>query len=180
MGFVRRNVDWMIEVRNESPRDYTAVRRINERAFEGPIGADIVDSLRGVAHPLISLVAVVEGQVVGHIFFSPVSIESGGSAYDAAGLGPMAALTEYQRQGIGSELVKQGLQECKRQGYTVVVVIGHPDYYPRFGFTEAVEKGLMCEYEVPDEAFMVTELTPGALHRRGGVVKFRPEFASGM
>ena len=170
----------MIEVRKESPRDYADVRRINERAFERSIEADIVDSLRGVAHPQISLVAVSDGQVVGHIFFCPVSIESNGFAFDAVALGTMAVLPEYQRQGVGSELVQQGLQECKRLGHTVVVVIGHPDYYPRFGFTRAVEKGLTYEYEVPDEAFMVAELTPGALRGRIGVVKYRPEFADGM
>ena len=175
-----RNVDRMIEIRYESPRDYTAVRRINERAFEGPAEADIVDSLRGIAHPQISLVAVIDGQVVGHIFFSPVSIESGSSIFYAVGLGPMAVLPEYQGQAIGSRLVRQGLLECKRLGHTIAVVIGHPDYYPRFGFTKAVEKGLTYEYEVPDEAFMVAELTPDALRGRIGVVKYRPEFADGM
>jgi putative acetyltransferase len=90
----------------------------------------------------------------------------------------MGVLPEYQRRGIGSELVRQGLLECRQLGTTVVVVIGHPDYYPRFGFSPARSRGLQCEYEVPDEAFMVLELTPGALREEGGLVVFPPEFAN--
>jgi putative acetyltransferase len=168
----------MVMIRKESPEDYTAVRRVNELAFGQPDEAVIVDKLRGVVQPLISLVAVLEGKVVGHILFSPVSIEAEGSAFSAFGLGPMAVLPGFQRQGTGSQLVRRGLEECGRLGKNVVVVIGHPEFYPRFGFSSAKAKGLQYEYEVPDEAFMVAELTPGALRGRAGVVKFRPEFDS--
>lgn len=168
----------MIVVRKESPQDYKAVRRVNELAFEQPDEADLVDALRDVAQPQLSLVAVADGQVVGHIFFSPVVIESGDSELTAVALAPMGVLPDYQRRGIGSELVKQGLIECRQLGITVVVVIGHPNYYPRFGFSPARAHGLQCEYEVPDEAFMIIELTPGALRGEGGLVKFPPEFAN--
>jgi putative acetyltransferase len=87
----------------------------------------------------------------------------------------MAVLPEYQRQGIGSRLVREGLEECRRMGCDVVVVVGHPGYYPRFGFAPASRKGLRCEYPVPDEVFMVAELKPDALRGRG-LVKYRPEF----
>jgi len=167
----------MIAVRRESPEDHDAVRRVNELAFGQPDEAALVDTLRDTAQPQLSLVAVADGQVVGHIFFSPVSIESGDSAFTAVALGPMAVLPEFQRRGIGSEMVGRGLAECLRLGYPVVVVIGHPEFYPRFGFSPAGAKGLRCEYEVPDEVFMVAELTPGALQGRGGLVKYRPEFA---
>ena len=166
----------MVMIRKESPGDYAAVRRINELAFGQADEAEIVDRLRGVAQPLISLVAVLEGRVVGHILFSPVSIETEGSAFPALGLGPMAVLPGFQRQGVGSELVRHGLEEGRRLNQTVVVLIGHPEFYPRFGFSSAKAKGLRCEFEVPEEAFMVAELTPGALRGRVGVVKFRPEF----
>ncbi len=167
----------MIIVRAETAEDYTAVRQVNELAFGGSDEAVLVDKLRAVADPQISLVAVKDAQVVGHIFFSPVSIEISDAAVLALGLAPMAVLPQYQRQGIGSQLVREGLKECQRMGCTVVVVLGHPEYYPRFGFVPAKEKGLRCEYPVPDEVFMVAELEPDALTGQRGLVKYRPEFS---
>ncbi len=168
----------MIAIRAERREDRAAVRRVNELAFGGRTEAALVDALRGVAEPQLSLVAEVDGDVVGHIFFSPVSIESEGSKVTAVALGPMAVLPDYQNQGIGSRLVREGLEECRRIGEAVVFVVGHPEYYPRFGFSPAGAKGLRCEYRVPDEAFMVVELSPGALQGREGLVRYRPEFAS--
>ncbi len=86
------------------------------------------------AVPYISLVAEVGGEVVGHIFFSPVKVESADSAHDAIALGPMAVLPEFQGRGVGSRLVREGLEECLKQDHEVVFVLGHPEYYPRFGF----------------------------------------------
>ena len=115
----------------------------------------------------------VEGeQIVGHIFFSPVRIEQRGYAvekYDRKadsgflGLAPVVVLPDYQGQGIGSLLIRHGLQACDRLRSKAVVVLGSPKFYPRFGFILAKEKGLSCEYPVPDEAFMVLELQEGAL-----------------
>ncbi|HEY0320278.1 MAG TPA: N-acetyltransferase [Pyrinomonadaceae bacterium] len=121
--------------------------------------------------------AELDGRIAGHIFFSPVSIESEAYTFTALGLAPLAVLTEFQNQGIGSELVQRGLEECRRIGHEVVVVLGHPKYYPRFGFVPASQKGLKCEYKVPDEVFMVCELKEGALGGRKGLVKYRPEFS---
>ncbi len=164
----------MVTVRAEAAADIPAVHRVNELAFGRPGEADLVDALRAAARPYISLVAVDEGRVVGHIFFSPVTLEGEDSAI--LGLAPMAVLPEAQRRGIGSRLVRAGLEECRRIGCDAVVVLGHPEYYPRFGFVPASRKGLRCEYPVPDEVFMVTELRPNALSRQG-LVKYRPEFA---
>lgn len=166
----------MITIRAETADDYHSVRRVNESAFGRPDEADLVDALRGSARPYISLVAVEGGQVVGHIFFSPVSIESAGAVFGAMGLGPMAVLPEHQGRGVGSRLVRSGLEECLSGGHDVVVVLGHPEYYPRFGFVPASRRNLRCEYEVPDEAFMVAELRGGALAGRGGLVKYHAEF----
>jgi|SRR5687767_5623184 len=166
----------MIIIRPETCEDRAEVHQVNELAFGSPSEANLVDKLRPVADPQISLVAVSEGQIVGHIFFSPVSVESNASGAETLGLAPMAVLPEFQNQGIGSQLVRAGLQECRRIGCDVVVVLGHPDYYPRFGFVPAKQKGLSCEYPVPDEVFMVTELKPGGLNGRRGLVKYRPEF----
>lgn len=167
-----------ITVRAETTADQLSVRRVNELAFGRPQEADLVDALRAAARTHVSLVACRQAQVVGHIFFSPVSIESDDSSFTAMGLAPMAVLPELQSQGVGSRLVVEGLSECSRAGFDVVVVLGHPEYYPRFGFVPAKSKGLSCEYDVPDEVFMVTELKPGALRGRRGLVRYRPEFGN--
>lgn len=166
----------MITVRQEKVEDYEEVFRINELAFERPAEAMLVEKLR-LAAPHISLVAEKDSQLVGHIFFSPVSIESEKENFSAMGLAPMAVLPEFQNQGIGSKLIKIGLEECLKQGFDIVVVLGHPEYYPRFGFVVAATKGIKCEYEVPDEAFMIAELRPNALQGKIGLVKYRQEFA---
>jgi putative acetyltransferase len=165
-------------IRAETAEDYSAVRQVNELAFGRPDEALLMNKLRAVADPYISLVAVKNEQVVGHIFFSPVSIETSNSSSLASGLGPMAILPEYQKQGLGSRLVREGLKECQRIGCNIVVVVGHPEYYPRFGFVPAKHKGLTCEYPVPDEVFMVAELRPGALDGWRGLVKYLPEFGN--
>ena len=171
----------MLKIREETPADHAAVRNVNERAFERGGEADLVDALRQFASPVISLVAELvteaDRQAVGHILFSPVIIESEATSFTAMGLAPMAVLPEFQNQSIGSALVRRGLEECKRLGHEVVVVLGHPEYYPRFGFVRAATKGLTSEYPVPDEVFMVVELTPNALAGRQGLVKYHPEFA---
>ena len=166
----------MITIRAEQAGDVDAVRRVNELAFGRPEEAALVDALRRAADPHISLVAADGGRVVGHVFFSPVSIEPGDSSVAAMGLAPMAVLPEYQRRGVGSLLVREGLEECRRAGCVAVVVLGHPEYYPRFGFVPASRFGLRSEYPAPDEAFMALELAPGALAGRRGLVKYRPEF----
>jgi len=167
----------MIVVWADAPGDFPTIRRVNESAFEQPNEAILVDALRRTAGTYLSLVAEKDGRVVGHIIFTEVRVESGAGSWDAVGLAPMAVIPEHQRQGVGSQLVRLGLDACMRQGHSVVVVLGHPAYYPRFGFVPAVTKGLRCEYPVPDEVFLVAELMPEALAGRTGLVKYRPEFA---
>ena len=178
-----------MKIRPEQPEDVTAIRRLNIAAFERDDEANLVDQLRGVAWTF-SFVAVQEQdsaptvkqeQIVGHIFFSPVAISrpTNDSEPDKLilGLAPIAVLPEYQRQSIGSLLIRHSLQECAKFGCQAVVVLGHPTYYPRFGFVPANSKGLGCEYPVPDEVFMVLELVDGALDDFSGLVKYRPEFS---
>ena len=166
----------MTVIRFETTEDHSDIRRVNDLAFARPNEADLVDALREKAAPTISLVATLDEKVIGHIFFSPVTVGSGESAFTAMGLGPLAVLPSYQNQGGGSSLVREGLRECKSRGHDIVVVLGHPNYYPRFGFEPASSKGLGCEYDVPDEVFMVIELRPDALAGRRGLVKYHPEF----
>jgi putative acetyltransferase len=166
----------MLIVRAEAPEDHDAVRRVNELAFEGGTEANLVDALRQNEPAHISLLAEEEGRVVGHIFFSPVTVESAGGEWEATGLAPMAVLPERQGRGVGSALVREGLKECLRRGQEVVFVLGHADYYPRFGFRPAGPLGITCEFPSPEENFMVAELRPGALAGREGLVRYRPEF----
>jgi len=166
----------MIAVREEREGDRQEIRRVNEAAFGQPAEADLVEALRAHSAVTVSLVAEVDGQIVGHILFSPVSIAGDRGSLKIAGLAPMAVLPSHQRRGIGSLLVKQGLEDCRRIGIPAVVVLGHPDYYPRFGFRRGSSWGLRCEFDAPDEAFMAIELTPNALSGRSGVIKYHDAF----
>jgi putative acetyltransferase len=165
-----------IEVRRERPGDEAAIRRVNDEAFGQPDEGRIVDAARAAGHSAVSLVAVDGPRIVGHILFTPVTIESQGRTAGAFGLGPMSVAPELQRQGIGSKLVEAGLRECTRLGCTAVVVVGHPEFYPRFGFRPGSLYGLRSQFDVPDEVFMVAELTPGVLAGMAGVVRYIPEF----
>jgi len=166
----------MLTIRSEIPENIDSIRFVNEQAFGSKEEAEIVEKLRNRTALTISLIAVQKHEIVGHIAFSPVVIESGSSGFEAITLAPMSVLPAYQRQGIGGQLVRAGLEECRKIGHEIVVVLGHPTYYPRFGFIPATQKGITCEFEVPEEAFMVLELRDGALAGRGGLVKFQPEF----
>ena len=166
----------MVIIRPETTEDAADIRHVNEEAFGGTVEADIVDKLRQRQAFTLSLVAVYEDKVVGHILFSPVTIDSENISFSAIGLGPMAVLPSFQRKGIGSKLVINGLQECQCIGHEIVIVLGHPEYYPRFGFVRASTCGIKCEYDVPNEVFMVLELRPGVLSGRSGIVKYQPEF----
>ncbi|MCM2465080.1 GNAT family N-acetyltransferase [Methanoculleus oceani] len=164
-----------VAIRPEAREDYPAVHDLIRRAFGREGEARLVEALRKSPGfiPDLSLVAETDGRVVGHILFSPVrTIEDG----TVLALAPVAVDPSFQRQGIGSALVFQGLAECRRLGYGVVIVVGHPGYYPRFGFVPAREKGFAAPFPVPDEAFMMLELRPGAAETVGGLVLYPPVF----
>jgi putative acetyltransferase len=168
-------------IRPERESDLAAVRRVNLAAFPTALEADLVDALRGSIAPLISLVAEVGGEVAGHILFTPVTVEQdrgGADVWRALALGPMAVLPAHQGRGIGSALVQAGLDECRRRGERAVFVLGHPEFYPRFGFVPAAPLGFQCQWDVPPEAFMVAELAPGAIAGRRGKVVYHPAFGA--
>lgn len=146
-------------------------------AFETSAEADLVDAVREQAQPIVSLVAEHHGAVVGHIMFSPVAL-TGHPDFGVMGLAPMAVAPAYQHQGIGAALVQAGLERCRELGFAAVVVLGHPGYYPRFGFSPAARFGIRSEYNVPEEAFMAMELQPAALRGKSGVVKYHAAFSN--
>lgn len=166
-----------IHIRPETPADIAAIFHVHQRAFGRDNEARLVNKLRGENAIVLSLVAQVDEAIVGHILFSPVTIHDGETEWRALGLGPVAILPEFQKQGIGSKLIRAGLAELKAQGHDVVIVLGHADYYPRFGFQPTQPFGIRWEVDVPAEVFMLTELTPGALRGRRGVVRYHPAFA---
>ncbi len=165
----------MIEIRVERSDDVAAIRDVNERAFGSSAEARLVDQLRAANKAVISLVALLGDRVVGHILFSPITVAAPPASFNGVGLAPMSVLPEFQNQGIGSQLVREGLRACQAAGCDVVVVLGHVGYYPRFGFSTAKNYGLENEYDASD-AFMVLELRKGALEQISGLVRFAPEF----
>jgi putative acetyltransferase len=166
----------MVTVRLEALEDACAVRRVNEVAFGQPIEADLAERLQRNCAESLSLVAVDE-IVVGHILFTPVTVESEVKLVLGMGLAPMAVLPERQRQGVGSKLVRHGVALLRERGVPFVVVVGHPEYYPRFGFEPASAHGLRSQWDgVPDEAFMVLVLDGEAMAGIAGVPRYRPEF----
>ena len=168
----------MVNIRRESARDLEAIYEVNKQAFGGTAEADLVNALRTREKNLISLVAVGGGKVVGHILFSPMEVAGQPENRSVIGLAPLAVLPGHQKQGIGSKLVRAGLEECRRKGFGVIAVLGHPHYYPRFGFAPGIKYGIKSEYaDAPPEAFMVLELKPGALGAlKGCTLKYMPEF----
>jgi putative acetyltransferase len=166
-----------ITIRSETDGDADEIRIVNERAFGGSAEADIVDALRGLQGS-VSLVARVDDRIAGHIFFTPVDIDGIAAHGAAVGLAPLAVLPERQRLGIGSALVRAGLDACRFRGCRIVVVLGHSEYYPRFGFVPASSAGLACEFPVPSEVFMALELVPGALAAARGTVRYHPRFSA--
>jgi len=161
-------------VRAENAAERSAIRSINEAAFGGQDEADLVDRLRADGLVLVSLVAEMQQRIVGHILFSRMSIETTGSSVSAVALAPMAVLPEHQRRGIGGQLIRHGLNLLRARGERIVIVVGHSDYYPRFGFSS--EKARSIEGPFPRDVFMAMELSPGALNGVHGRVTYPAAF----
>jgi putative acetyltransferase len=165
-----------LTIRDERGGDAMPIRRVIERAFGQAGEADLVDALRRSDALTVSMVAEADGEIVGHVAFSPVTIRGSDTLDEGLGLAPLAVIPEKQRHGIGAALVRAGLEACRARGHRVVVLVGEPAYYQRFGFSTASEFGLECAIPVPVEVFLVVVLSPGALAGCSGVVSYRPEF----
>jgi putative acetyltransferase len=169
-------VAMVVSIRPEEPGDVAAIRRVLEAAFPTAAEARLVELLRAGGHLRVSLVAEVDGDVAGHVAFSPIQVDGDSRGGVGVGLAPLAVLPDFQRQGIGSRLVHAGIAACRRAGYGFILVLGWPAFYPRFGFTRADEWGLGNEYGA-GESFLVLELRDGAIPKPGGTVRYGPEFA---
>jgi putative acetyltransferase len=164
-----------MEIRDERAGEHEAIRRVHLEAFGGDLEARLVELLRKRGKSVTSLVALEGPTVVGHVLFSPVTIE-GSDGRRGLGLAPVGVLPQFQRGGIGSALIREGLLRCRRDDYDMVVLVGAPAYYGRFGFQAAKNFGLDNEFGVNDE-FMVLELSPGSLRGIRGLVRYAPEFS---
>lgn len=172
-----------IDIRAENPDDYPAIKRVNDLAFGQPNEGMLVGELRRNPSfvPELSLVAVYNGTIVGHILFLPVRIACEDSSAISLSLAPMAVLPEHQGKGIGGRLIEEGIAIAKTKGYESIILVGHPGYYPRFGFQPASRWGIKPPYEgVPDEAFMALELCENSLDGKAGVAEFPREYESAM
>lgn len=171
----------MIDIRGETAEDIPAIRVIHERAFEQLAEANVVDKLRETCPGFLSLVAVLEGEVVGHILFTPAVIDGNGIPVHGMGLAPVGVLPEFQNRGIGSELTRRGIEMLRGMDVPFIIVLGHADYYPRFGFEKASRYGIVSQWDgIPDEAFMILILTQEAMESVSGVARYRNEFNEAM
>jgi len=172
----------MTTIRAETPADIEAISEVNRLAFGRENEARLVETIRDTPGfiPALSLVAERDGRVVGHVLFSRIAIRTGGGPdIPALALAPVAVLPEHQGQGIGAALIRTGLDRARDLGHRIVVVVGHPNYYPRFGFTPARAQGLEAPFPVSDPAFMALALVPGALDGVHGLVVYPEAFDGG-
>ena len=165
-----------VEIRQEAEGDRAAIGNVNRAAFEGDAEAKLIDALRAGGFVEVSLVAEVAGEVVGHILFSRVTIRTDSLMLDALSLAPMAVMPSHQRTGIGTKLVHIGLETCRGLGHKIVVVLGHPEFYRRFGISSELARTLESPFG-GGEAWMALELRPGSLAGIEGRVVYPPPFA---
>lgn len=161
-------------IRPETAADHAAIREVNRLAFGGECEARLVDALRDGGYARISLVAEDDGRIIGHILFSALVIETSHGEIEGLSLAPMAVSPSHQRKGIGSSLVREGLRACQRARHRIVIVLGHPEFYTRFGFSAKLAEPLRSPYSGP--AFMAVELVPDARRDIEGEVRYPPPF----
>ena len=164
-----------VKLRPEQPLDAPLIWNVNKVAFGSNVEADLVDALRSGGFSKVSLVAEIKGEIVGHILFSTVTVHHATGKQVVLSLAPMAVMPNRQRMGIGSQLVKAGLNECRKLDFPFVVVLGHPDFYPRFGFSSALARHLESPFGA-GEAWMALEITSGSLSGVSGHVKYPQPF----
>lgn len=169
-----------VKIRKEEEKDNKRVYEVNRLAFQQENESKLIEKIRKGENfiPELSLVAEIGNEIVGHILFSKIKI-IGDSVFESLALGPMAVIPEFQKQGIGEKLIKIGLEKAKKLSFDSVIVLGHKEYYQKFGFQRASKWGIKCPFDVPDEVFMAIELTNKALENKAGTVNYPKEFMEG-
>ena len=168
-------------IRQEKPEDIDEIHALNELAFGQPLEADIIDTIRNNCEEILSLIAIEGGKIAGHILFSPAVIKGPDGESRGMGLAPMAVSPERQRKGIGTLLVRTGIEQLKKAQCPFIIVLGHPEYYPRFGFERASLYGVTCQWEgIPDEAFMILWLDRSKAAAVSSRATYRDEFKATM
>jgi putative acetyltransferase len=167
-----------IIMRPEAATDFQGIKEVNDLAFGQPNESLLVEKLR--SHPdfikELSIVADLDGSIIGHILFFPIEINQNLNTYQSLALAPMAVTPDYQNKGIGGQLIRTGLEIAKERGFKSVIVLGHKDYYPRFGFAPAAKWRIIAPFDVPEEVFMAIALVPDGLKNISGRVKYPKEF----
>jgi putative acetyltransferase len=167
-----------INIRHETTNDYLKIRNVNDLAFEQPNEGLLIDKLRLNPNFInkLSIVAEFNGRVIGHILFFPIKIRGVFKTYDSLALAPMAVLPDFQNKGIGGQLITKGLEVAKELGFKSVIVLGHKDYYPKFGFAPASRWKIKAPFDLPDGVFMAIALVPDGLKNVSGMVEYPKEF----
>ncbi len=163
-----------VTIRPEEKDDIPEIRSVLINAFEQEDEAELVDRIRHSKYfiPRLSLVAEYEGSILGHILFSSIWITNDSSRFSSLALAPVSVHPDYQQQGIGGKLIMRGLFEATNLGHASVILLGHADYYPRFGFEPSATWDISPPFEVPDENFMALELVPEGLRNKSGTVVY--------
>lgn len=172
-----------IHIRQETPSDFDAVFHVVERAFHDAEFTDhreqfLVQRLRNSTAfiPELSLVATHDGTIVGYVLMTKIVIRNNNRSFDSLALAPVAVLPEYQNQGIGGKLIEEAHRIARALNFASVIVLGHSEYYPKFGYRKATDFGIKLPFDVPDEYCMAIELMPGGLERISGTVEYPREF----
>lgn len=163
-----------INIREEKASDHEGVRKVLLDAFESSDEAELVERIRSSEFfvPELSLIALHKKEIVGHILFSEIEIQSKNSSSTTLALAPVSVIQKFQGNGIGAKLIMNGLEKATRLGYDSVILLGHADYYPRFGFEPTTTWEINPPFDVPAENFMGIELVPKGLHNKSGVVQY--------
>ncbi len=174
--------DTRLNIRPETKKDFSKITQVNDSAFGQKNEGRLIERLRQTENyiPELSLVAELDDEIIGHILLYPITIHSDISLFQSISLGPMAVTPAHQRTGIGSRLVIEGLEAAKKLGHRSVIVVGHPEYYPKFGFKRASHWNIKVPFEVPNDAFLALELVEGELEGKRGTVEYPEEFNEAM
>lgn len=172
------NQNKFLNIRPETKDDHKKITEVNDLAFGQKNEGRLIEKLRQTDNfiPELSLVAELNGEIIGHILFYPITINSASSKFNSLALAPMSVIQLYQHKGIGSQLIIEGLSSAKKLGHKSVIVLGHSEYYPKFGFRPASHWNIKAPFKVPDNVFFALELVKNELADKGGTVEYPKEF----